>query len=402
MKPLRIALLTHSIRPRGGVIHTLELADALAARGHRITLIASAEPGEQMFRPVSHWLELVRLPTLHGDLVSQVSQRINCLVRALPMLLQPGAHDLIHAQDSLSGNALATLRDGGLLDTPWLRTVHHLDHFRENLLNRWQERAWRAADGVACVSQLWLQALREQHGVAAQRMFNGVNLARYQPRPEADEAAALVALGLTETAGPVCLLVGGVEERKNSVRLLQAFGRLRASDPAWRQARLVVAGGASMLDHGAARSAWAEQLAALGLSEGPGQAVLRTGPLPDALIPALMRRATLLAMPSLVEGFGLVALEALACGTPVLVSRRAPFTEHLAGCEAVAWCEPEDVASIAAGLRAAAALPRPTDTPAVCRDYSWERSARLHERWYCQTLAALHPPHATETALPVC
>lgn len=43
---LRIALLTHSVRPRGGVVHTLELAEALLARGHDVTVVASAEPGE--------------------------------------------------------------------------------------------------------------------------------------------------------------------------------------------------------------------------------------------------------------------------------------------------------------------------------------------------------------------
>jgi glycosyltransferase involved in cell wall biosynthesis len=167
--------------------------------------------------------------------------------------------------------------------------------------------------------------------------------------------------------------------------------------PAWRDARLVVAGGASMLDHRAARDAWLQRLDALGLAEGRDQPVLRTGPLPDALVPALMRRATLLAMPSLVEGFGLAALEALACGTPVLVSRRQPFTEHLAGAAGVAWCDPLDVADIAAGLQAAARLPRCARPPRVCLDHSWERSAELHEAWYRDVLAR----RATKAAAPL-
>jgi len=91
-------------------------------------------------------------------------------------------------------------------------------------------------------------------------------------------------------------------------------------------------------------------------------------------------------MPSLVEGFGLAALEALACGTPVLVSRRPPFTEHLADCEAAAWCDPEDIGSIAAGLRQALRLPRPAATPPVCLAHSWARSAELHEAWYRRAL----------------
>jgi glycosyltransferase-like protein len=381
-RALRIGLLTHSVRPRGGVVHTLELAQALTRRGHEVTVLASAEPGEQMFRRVDHALALIRLPELGGDLVAQVRQRIACLTDALPALLADGRFDLLHAQDSLSGNALATLRESGALTVPWLRTVHHLDVFAESTLDRWQERAWRAADGVACISDTWLHTMRHTHGCPAERMFNGVNLERFRLAADAGDAAALRPLGLRDGTRPMCLLVGGVESRKNTVRVLRAFARLHGADPAWARAQLVVAGGASMLDHRAARGEWARTLGELGLAEGPGQPVLRTGPLPDALLPALMRRATLLAMPSLVEGFGLVALEALACGTPVLVSERPPFTEHLGGISCVAWCDPEDVASIAAGLQRAAALPRPRETPAVCLEYSWERSAQLHEQWY--------------------
>jgi glycosyltransferase involved in cell wall biosynthesis len=97
-------------------------------------------------------------------------------------------------------------------------------------------------------------------------------------------------------------------------------------------------------------------------------------------------------MPSLVEGFGLVALEALACGTPVLVSDRPPFTEHLSQAACVAWCDPESVASIATGLQRAAVLPRPRVIPDVCLAHSWDRSAQLHEQWYRRCLhAAVRP-----------
>lgn len=383
---MKIALLTHSVRPRGGVIHTLELAQALVQRGHAVTVLASAEPGERLFRTVDFPVQTIALPELHGDLVAQVAQRIATLVETLPPLLARGGFDLLHAQDSLSGNALALLRQAGHTLAPWLRTVHHLDDFAQPLLNQWQERAWRAADGVACVSDGWCRHFNEQLGQPAARMFNGVDLARYRPVPAPGDAAAVQALGLPAHTGPVLLLVGGVEHRKNSVRLLQAFARLRGGDAAWADARLVVAGGASMLDHGAARREWLATLAATGLTEGPGQPVLRTGPLPDALLPALMRRADLLAMPSLVEGFGLAALEALACGTPVLVSRRAPFTETLHDTPAVAWCEPEDVASIATGLQQALSMPRLQAPPPVCVAHSWARSAALHEAWYQRVL----------------
>lgn len=396
---MNIALLTHSVRPRGGVIHTLELADALVRRGHRVTVIASAEPGETLFRATAFPVELIRLPVLTGDLVEQVRQRIEALVAALPAVLQRGGFDLLHAQDSVSGNALALLRERGVRVPHWLRTVHHLDVFAQETLNRWQMRAWRAADGVACVSDSWCAHFREHFGVLTARMFNGVDLRRYRPVADALDAPRLQSLGLADDAGPVCLLVGGVEERKNTVRLLHAFATLRRGDPAWAQARLVVAGGASMLDHSSARRAWQEAVSDLGLTEGPGSPVLRTGSLPDEMLPTLMRRADVLAMPSLVEGFGLVALEALACGTPVLVSMRPPFTEHLRDEAAVAWCDPERIESIAAGLQSAARMPKLNAPPAVCLAHAWERSAALHEAWYARTLreSISTPAEATTT-----
>ena len=391
---MNIALLTHSVRPRGGVIHTLELADALVRRGHRVTVIASAEPGESLFRATAFPVELIRLPVLTGDLVEQVRQRIEALVAALPAVLRRGGFDLLHAQDSVSGNALALLRERGVHVPPWLRTVHHLDVFTQQTLNRWQERAWRSADGVACVSDTWCAHFRQHFGVEPARMYTGVGLRRYRPAADVLDGPRLQSLGLADEAGPVCLLVGGVEERKNTVRVLHAFAALRRNDPAWAQARFVVAGGASMLDHSSARRAWQQALGELGLTEGPDAPVLRTGPLPDEMLPALMRRADVLAMPSLVEGFGLVALEALACGTPVLVSMRPPFTEHLRDEVAVAWCDPERIDSIAAGLQSAASMPKLTEPPPVCLAHAWERSAALHEAWYLRTL---HTSAATPT-----
>lgn len=389
---LRIALLTHSVLPRGGVVHTLELAEALAARGHAVTVIAPAEAGQQLFRRVACPVALVPLQPVSGDLVAQVAQRIAGLESGLPPLLAAGRFDLLHAQDSLSGNALATLAQRGAGLPPWVRTVHHLDDFTHPQLAAWQARAWRAAQAVACVSDTWCARLRREHGAVARRVFNGVNLQRFHPQATPEDARALQALGLPGDGAPLCLAVGGIEQRKNSQRLLRAFARLRASHPDWAEARLVMAGGASLLDHGPALRGWSDALHELGLDEGPGAAVWRTGPLPDETLPALMRRARVLAMPSLVEGFGLVALEALACGTPVLVSRRPPFTEHLDGCPAVAWCDPEDECSIAQGLRQAAALPRPATPPPVCLDHAWARSAALHEAWYREVLARAAAP----------
>ena len=108
----------------------------------------------------------------------------------------------------------------------------------------------------------------------------------------------------------------------------------------------MIVGGASILDHDAFQMRFAGTLAQSSL---PGDAVMRTGPLPQALMPALYRAATSLVFPSTKEGFGLVVLEAMASGVPVVTSRMAPFTEYL-GDDDVLWCDPFDTASIAAAM----------------------------------------------------
>ena len=58
-------------------------------------------------------------------------------------------------------------------------------------------------------------------------------------------------------------------------------------------------------------------------------------------MPALYRAATLLLFPSVKEGFGLVVLEAMASGVPVVTARTEPFISYL-GKDDVLWCDPHD------------------------------------------------------------
>ncbi len=415
-QPLRIALFTHSVNPRGGVVHTLELAEALHAAGHHVTVFAPATAGQRLFRDLRCDHVLVPVPeamSFSGGLEALVEQRISALVERLPQWLAPNApgssqgdrFDVLHAQDSITANALATLQERGVIG-PWLRTVHHLDSFRQPRLNRWQLRGFAVASQVYVVSELWRDRLRRDYRVHARLVPNGVNLQRFQPRLGAQrsdaEHALAQRLGLRLDAGPIWLAVGGVEARKNSHRILQAFAQLREHTGT---GQLVMAGGASLLEHGEEQARFDAVLEAHALSQGPGGAVLCTGPLADADMPALFRLADALLLPSLNEGFGLVVLEALASGTPAVVSRIAPFTDYLAQDE-VCWCDPLNADSIAQAMQAAAQSGR-RPVPAVCERFSWSRSAESHLAWYrldctAQRLRDAHQgpeyPHLQESA----
>src|SRR5690606_15781089 len=90
--------------------------------------------------------------------------------------------DLLHSQDSITANALATLRDEGRIPG-FLRTVHHLDEFEDPSLAAWQRRGVLAASQLLCVSPLWQQLLRDGWGREAEVVPNGVDIQRFNPVP---------------------------------------------------------------------------------------------------------------------------------------------------------------------------------------------------------------------------
>ena len=387
-EPLRIGLLTHSVNPRGGVVHTLELAKALHALGQRVTVFAPAQPGETFFRPTPHEVDLVPVGPAPKDLADRVGEHIDAFVAHLGRRLDHDRFDVLHAHDGIGGNALADLQDAGRIDG-FVRTVHHLDPFDDPRLAVWQTRSVLRATQVLCVSSGWCATLKNDFGIEAALVNNGVDCERFNRVPCASDAALAQRFGLRAGA-PLFLAVGGIEARKNSLRILDAFVQVRRELPA---AQLVVAGGASLLDHSEHARAFHTLASSAGIEQG--RDLVLTGPLPDDCMPALFRLADALLMPSLREGFGLVVLEALACGTPVVVSQIAPFTEYLGDTVAAGhalYADPLDVASIAQAMRRAiepsraAALAR--RVPPVCRDYGWPASAARHVAIY-QALRAL-------------
>lgn len=381
--PLRIALLTHSTNPRGGVVHGLELADALAALGHRVVLHA---PGAGPFfrRPRHAETKVIPVRPLPPEaerregLAALVRGRIaDCVDYFSAAAAEP--FDIYHAQDSITGNALADLGERGLIPG-FLRTVHHIDDFADPVLAAFQRRAIERADHLLCVSDLWRDVLRRQWGRPAHRVANGVDRQRFTPRRNGREEELRRRFGLTD--GPLFLMVGGIEPRKNSLRALEAFAIVHKH---CETARLLIAGGASLLDHSRYRRDFREALAKFGLEPS----VILTGPLADDDMPALYRLADLLLFPSVTEGFGLCVLEAMACGLPVAVSRIAPFTEYL-GEEDCLWLDPAAPVSIARAMTCflAPALDLRRRGLAVAARFPWSASARTHLGLYAAALSS--------------
>jgi glycosyltransferase involved in cell wall biosynthesis len=144
---------------------------------------------------------------------------------------------------------------------------------------------------------------------------------------------------------PYVLALGNLQPRKNLSRLVEAW-TLLAGEGADAGHRLVVAGGFRGRRDGAPARA---------IAAGIGDRVIFPGFVPEADLPALYAGASLFVFPTLYEGFGLPALESMACGTPVACSRTTSLPEVTAG--AAALFDPEDPRDIAAVIGALLADP---------------------------------------------
>ncbi len=135
--------------------------------------------------------------------------------------------------------------------------------------------------------------------------------------------------------GNFVLAVGSFEPRKNHARLVEAYGGL---DPEMRDgAPLVLAGGGGWKRDEVFAGAWPDF-------------VRHLGAVGEEDLVALYNVATVAAYPSLVEGFGLPVVEAMACGTPVLTSNVSSLAE--VGGDAALCVDPFDAAAIRDGLAA--------------------------------------------------
>lgn len=354
---MRIALLSYSTKPRGGVVHTLYLAEALAATGADVTVWSLARGGDEgFFRPVDPRVRvsLVPFPDRPGE---DVGGRIQRSIAVLRAAFDGSQYDVVHAQDCISANAAGRC----------IRTVHHLDQFTTPELAACHERAIVEPYAHICVSTAVAAELRAGWGLEATVIPNGV---------DADRFAAAAGPGQDSTAarerwrarlGRYVLTVGGIEPRKGSLELLEAYSRLGSTD-----LQLVIAGGETLFDYRDYRSRWEKRAAELGV------APVVLGPVADAELPSLVAAATVFAFPSIKEGFGLAPMEALAAGVPLVVSDLPVFREIF-----------RDAATYATGpadlARQLLAAPR-TNGSALAATYSWPAAAAAHLEFYSRVL----------------
>ena len=242
---------------------------------------------------------------------------------AWSMLGHPSAERLLGSFDALlytdwmtppqrSGLRATTIHD--------LNPVHHPEWCTSRTIamhRRKDADAVRACDVVFTNSRYTAADAAATLGIEAERLVVAHPGVGDEFRPDGDRASF---------GGPYVLGVGTLEPRKNLKSLVEAWRLLGGEH------LLVLAGGAG----------WGEQP---GLDD---EGIALPGYVPSAGLPALYRGAVAFVYPSLFEGFGIPVIEAMACGTPVVVSDH-PSLDEACGSAAIR-VDPHDPASIAAGV----------------------------------------------------
>jgi glycogen(starch) synthase len=298
--------------------HVHALAEAQAAAGHRVTVVTRHGEGAG-HDELRNGVRVVRVPEdppvfpFETELLSWTMALNHALTRAALAVCDQDPPDVVHAHDWLVAHAAATVKHH--LAIPLVATVHATEAGRHqgwlpgptnrsiHSVEWWL--TYEARRVIACSSYMRWEVTRlfDLPPDKVDVIGNGVAPGHWDTEPERVSAARARYAG----EGPLVLFVGRLVYEKGVHDLLRAMPRLRRRH---RGIRLVVAG---VGPHD-------EQLRAQARALRLGRSVEFAGFVPEPEMAALAAAADCAVVPSIYEPFGMVALEAAAAGTPLVVA----------------------------------------------------------------------------------
>ena len=375
--PLLVSLDVSAVpvRPGGAGYYTMAIAQGLNRRDDvELSLVARRNDEQRWHSLAGRAAVRCAVPVSRPGRLVFEQVRLGSVLRSMQVQIHHGPHYTMPARSPVP--CAVTIHDCTFFDHPEWHVRSKAAFFRRAI-----RRAARQAAVLICVSQVTEDRLRAWCDVRAPVVVapHGVDHRRFTPLEPAEGAdhALLSSLGVPVDRLLVAY-VGTLEPRKGLAPLVAAFDQVARRHP---DAVLVLGG----------QTGWgmAETERALAAARHP-ERIVRTGYLPDAAVPALLRQASVVAYPALEEGFGLPALEALACGAPLVTTEGTAMAEMARG--AAILVPPGDVAGLADGLGVALlegrATARRTLGIAVAGERTWEASVGLHRHAYALALAA--------------
>lgn len=374
---LRIALMPSAYAPAvGGVeVLTARLASQLQRRGHEVEVWAPRHPSDLPSREVIDGITVRRfsfaMPRGHVPTLLRTPSRATKTLAELKRAVAEFRPTHFHVQ-CFSGNGVYATALSKLTGVPLIVTLQgetvmddHDIYDRSATLRAGLRWGLRHAQHVTGCSQFTLDDAHRRFGLDPAKssvIFNGVDLDEVTPVP-VDLPFERYVLGL-----------GRVVHKKGFDLLLDAFARIAERHPT---VGLVIAGGGAELD------ALRQQASDLGLADR----AYFPGRLDRSQVAAATAGAEVFVMPSRVEPFGIVTLEAWRAGAPVVVTSRGGAVEYVLPPQRGLIVDPEDTGAMAETLASllddAAMRDRlRTAATAALPLFTWERLARCYDAVY--------------------
>jgi glycosyltransferase involved in cell wall biosynthesis len=309
---MRIAMMTYSIIPRGGVVHASRLAEHLADLDVEVELFAlcntngmELENEIKFYRPLNIPYSIYPFTQQSQDVIAYVKQMINEYEENLP-----NDFDIYHTHDCVGANALCSLKSTNKINVPTVRTIHHLDSFQNTEIIKFQKRAALGCDHKLVVSRFWQDYFKENLNIEAQITYNGVNTKAFNPEVDGSDIRKKYGIEVE----PVILFVGGLEKRKGLEYLLFAMQRIKREIP---NIRLIVVGKDAFSSLAGERTFFDILIKRLDLEDH----VDFEFHVSEENIPKYYAACDVYALPSNMEGWGLSLMEAMATKKPVVATR---------------------------------------------------------------------------------
>jgi glycosyltransferase involved in cell wall biosynthesis len=376
-EPLALSLDVSAVpsRPGGAGYYTMQLVHGLAARSDTDVTLIARRGDDARWRDIGGARVSVRAAVPPARPVRLAFEQVGfpALLRSTGVRLHHGPHYTMPARAPVP--CVVTIHDCTFFDHPEWHLRTKAAFFRQAI-----RYAARRAATIVCVSQTTADRLRAVCDVRARVVVapHGVDHDRFaalEPSPGADRAA-LDALGVP-AGRRLVVFVGTLEPRKGVVPLIGAFDRVA---DAHTDAVLVLGG----------QAGWGMDETDRALAAARhGDRIIQTGYLPDPAVPALLRQAAVVAYPALEEGFGLPALEALACGAPLVTTQGTAMAEFAR--DAAILVPPGDEPTLADALDAVLAggetTPRREIGLELAGRQTWDASVAAHRSAYAMALA---------------
>jgi len=347
-EPLNVTMLSWEFPPRivGGIApHVHDLSQELSRRGVSVDVITCDFPGAPEEEEINgvrvHRVDSYKFPTT--DFASWAfMMNVNMKRRALEILkAKKDSVQIIHAHDWLVAITAIGLKH--ILRAPLVATIHSTEHGRRGGIHTDYQRmihqteSWLAHEAwkVICCSGYMASEVSSALGLprdSVQVIPNGVDATRFTKPLDKDEFRRRY----TDPTERLVLYVGRLVYEKGVSVLIDAFAKVLPRV----NSKLVVVGDGYMR----------EDLSREAMRKGVADKVFLTGFLDDDTVKALYRCADLCVVPSLYEPFGIVALEAMAAGAPVVAANTGGLSEIVDHGRTGVHVFPNDSDSLAWGM----------------------------------------------------